>query len=152
MHGPGGARPGREQADVAGADLEHRAALDLHRRAAGEHDEDLVGLDVAAAADAVLPDAHLEVGRLVQGQDPDLDVRAEQLLLGQRDDLELGVVEVFTALRGRPARSFPCHLPMLRLDRIYVRGFAIDQAEVHFGAPWNRLSDHAPLTAQLRAH
>ncbi|HMV18613.1 MAG TPA: endonuclease/exonuclease/phosphatase family protein [Zoogloea sp.] len=65
---------------------------------------------------------------------------------------QLGVVEVFTALRGRPARSFPCHLPMLRLDRIYVRGFAIDQAEVHFGAPWNRLSDHAPLTAQLRAH
>jgi len=42
-------------------------------------------------------------------------------------------------------------LPVLRLDRIYVRGFTVDKAEVHFGTPWSRISDHAPLTAQLRA-
>ena len=39
---------------------------------------------------------------------------------------------------------------VLRLDRIYVRGFAVDKAEVHYGQPWSRISDHAALTAQLR--
>jgi endonuclease/exonuclease/phosphatase family metal-dependent hydrolase len=62
----------------------------------------------------------------------------------------LGVTEVFTSIRGRPARSFPSTLPVLRLDRIYVRGFAVDRAEVHYGAPWSQISDHAPLTAQIR--
>ncbi len=58
-------------------------------------------------------------------------------------------VSVFDA-RERPARSFPSTLPVLRLDRIYVRGFAVDKAEVHYGQPWSRISDHAALTAQLR--
>jgi endonuclease/exonuclease/phosphatase family metal-dependent hydrolase len=40
---------------------------------------------------------------------------------------------------------------VLRLDRIYVRGFAIDKAEVHYGPPWSRISDHAALTAHLRS-
>ena len=35
---------------------------------------------------------------------------------------ELGVVEVFEAVRGRPARTFPSVLPVFRLDRIYARG------------------------------
>ncbi len=63
---------------------------------------------------------------------------------------QLGVREVFVSLRGRPARSFPSTLPVLRLDRIYVRGFHIDKAEVHCGPPWSRISDHAALTAQLQ--
>jgi endonuclease/exonuclease/phosphatase family metal-dependent hydrolase len=63
---------------------------------------------------------------------------------------QLGVSEVFTTFRGRPARSFPSTLPVLRLDRIYVRGFSVDKAEVHCGTPWSQISDHAPLTAQLR--
>ena len=64
---------------------------------------------------------------------------------------QLGVREVFVSLRGRPARSFPSTLPVLRLDRIYVRGFAVDKAEVHYGPPWSRISDHAALTAHLRS-
>ena len=62
----------------------------------------------------------------------------------------LGVAEAFVSIRGRPARSFPSTLPVLRLDRIYVRGFTVDKAEVHYGPPWSHISDHAPLTAQLR--
>jgi endonuclease/exonuclease/phosphatase family metal-dependent hydrolase len=40
-------------------------------------------------------------------------------------------------------------LPLLRLDRIYVRGFSVREARVHHGRQWGRVSDHAPLTAQL---
>ncbi|MEO6354096.1 MAG: endonuclease/exonuclease/phosphatase family protein [Oxalobacteraceae bacterium] len=49
-----------------------------------------------------------------------------------------------------PARTFPAGLPMLRLDRIYVRGFTVESAEVLHGALWARLSDHAPIVASLR--
>jgi endonuclease/exonuclease/phosphatase family metal-dependent hydrolase len=38
----------------------------------------------------------------------------------------------------------------LRLDRIYVRGFEVETAEVLHGAQWARLSDHAPIVATLR--
>jgi endonuclease/exonuclease/phosphatase family metal-dependent hydrolase len=38
---------------------------------------------------------------------------------------------------------------MLRLDRIYVRGFSVLRAEIFIGAPWSRISDHAPLAAHL---
>jgi endonuclease/exonuclease/phosphatase family metal-dependent hydrolase len=38
---------------------------------------------------------------------------------------------------------------MLRLDRIYVRGFRVLGARVPRGRRWSRLSDHAPLLAEL---
>lgn len=79
----------------------------------------------------------------------------------------LGVTEVFDdnlpargfgsylrTLSGRgpkvvPARTFPAALPWLRLDRIYVRGFSIETAQVLHGPSWARLSDHAPIVASL---
>ncbi|MBA2689297.1 MAG: endonuclease/exonuclease/phosphatase family protein [Burkholderiales bacterium] len=61
----------------------------------------------------------------------------------------LGVVEVFEITQGRPARSFPARLPLLRLDRIYIRGFNVKHAHVHVGAGWLRVSDHVALTANL---
>ncbi|MEO0314936.1 MAG: hypothetical protein RI928_1392 [Pseudomonadota bacterium] len=48
-----------------------------------------------------------------------------------------------------PARTFPAAMPVLQLDRIYVRGFDIHSAQVLYGASWARLSDHAPLVAEL---
>ncbi|HYD93734.1 MAG TPA: endonuclease/exonuclease/phosphatase family protein [Noviherbaspirillum sp.] len=80
---------------------------------------------------------------------------------------ELGVTEVFDenlpsrgfgaylrTLAGRgpklkPARTFPAALPWLRLDRIYVRGFEVETAQVLHGPLWARLSDHAPIVASL---
>jgi endonuclease/exonuclease/phosphatase family metal-dependent hydrolase len=83
--------------------------------------------------------------------------------------LKLGVVEVFDELErqgsrigdmvrtvaGRerrlvPARTFPAALPWFRLDRIYVRGFKVEHAEVLHGPQWARLSDHAPIVANLQ--
>ncbi|MEW5891968.1 MAG: endonuclease/exonuclease/phosphatase family protein [Pseudomonadota bacterium] len=63
---------------------------------------------------------------------------------------ELQLKEVFEVTHGRPARSFPAAFPLFTLDRIYVRGFEVEAAQVLHGSRWRRLSDHAPLTAQLR--
>lgn len=49
----------------------------------------------------------------------------------------------------QPARTFPAALPCLRLDRIYVRGFKVESAQVLCGVPWAKLSDHAPIIATL---
>jgi endonuclease/exonuclease/phosphatase family metal-dependent hydrolase len=66
-----------------------------------------------------------------------------------------GIASFIHTLSGRtvklqPARTFPAALPFLRLDRIYVRGFEVESAEVMHGPKWARLSDHAPIVAALR--
>jgi endonuclease/exonuclease/phosphatase family metal-dependent hydrolase len=66
-----------------------------------------------------------------------------------------GLAQFFRELSGRglkikPARTFPAAMPWLRLDRIYVRGFAVESAQVLHGVAWARLSDHAPIVAALR--
>jgi endonuclease/exonuclease/phosphatase family metal-dependent hydrolase len=52
--------------------------------------------------------------------------------------------------RKAPARTFPAAMPVLQLDRIYMRGFTVEAAKVLHGAGWARLSDHAPIIADLR--
>ena len=65
----------------------------------------------------------------------------------------LGMVEVFSACNGqrRPPRSFPAALPLLRLDRIYVRGFRVIDVAVQSGRAWSRISDHAALSTHVSA-
>lgn len=65
---------------------------------------------------------------------------------------ELDVHDVFHTCSGKLARSYPAALPLLRLDRIYVRGFSVLQSDVHVGGDWQRLSDHAALSARLTRH
>jgi endonuclease/exonuclease/phosphatase family metal-dependent hydrolase len=62
---------------------------------------------------------------------------------------QAGLQEVFLTHRGHYAQSFPARLPVLPLDRIYVRGLRVLSADVLRGPPWSRLSDHLPLTASL---
>ena len=65
----------------------------------------------------------------------------------------LGMIEAFGGAFGSldsPGRSFPSKRPLLRLDRIYVRGFTVELAEMHSGAPWSKISDHAALSAHLK--
>lgn len=61
----------------------------------------------------------------------------------------LHLKEVHEAETGKLARTYPCNFPLLRMDRIYVRGLAVQHADVHAHAPWNRISDHAALSAQV---
>ena len=71
---------------------------------------------------------------------------------GQHLARRLGLHEVFSGPSGFPARSFPAAMPMFRLDRIYIRGFDVKHAEIHFGQPWSKISDHAALSAHLLRH
>ena len=60
-----------------------------------------------------------------------------------------GLHEVFVQANGQAARTFPARMPLLRLDRIYVRN-AIGHAPMVLPLwPWSHLSDHAPLAAQI---
>jgi endonuclease/exonuclease/phosphatase family metal-dependent hydrolase len=62
---------------------------------------------------------------------------------------DLGMAEVFQRSAGRHARSFPARIPLLSLDRIYVRGLRVGGVERLSGGAWSRLSDHAALAARL---
>ena len=68
---------------------------------------------------------------------------------GTKFAAQLHLKEVFEHHAGKSARSFPAWLPLLQLDRIYVRGFQIKHAETHAGTKLIKLSDHAILTATL---
>ncbi|MCC7080332.1 MAG: endonuclease/exonuclease/phosphatase family protein [Burkholderiales bacterium] len=88
----------------------------------------------------VPPDAPL----IVAGDFNDWRLHARPLLARP-----LRLAEVFEITHGGPARSFPAIMPLLHLDRIYVRGFRVRRASVHHGLPWSRISDHAALSATV---
>ncbi|MDY0012395.1 MAG: endonuclease/exonuclease/phosphatase family protein [Rhodocyclaceae bacterium] len=96
---------------------------------------------LAERMEALAPDG---VPMLIAGDFNDWRNHADEILVPR-----LGLKEVFSHGRGQPARSYPSSLPILRLDRIYVRGFQVAQALAHFGPPWSRISDHAALSADL---
>src|SRR5258706_1650095 len=54
---------------------------------------------------------------------------------------ELRLFEVFERMEGRLARSYPARMPLLTLDRIYVRDLQVDGVERHVGGPWSNLFD-----------
>lgn len=62
---------------------------------------------------------------------------------------ELGVKEVFFNLHGQYAMTFPTKYPLLTLDRVYSRGLSAIGGQILLGEPWDGLSDHAPLLAEL---
>jgi endonuclease/exonuclease/phosphatase family metal-dependent hydrolase len=62
---------------------------------------------------------------------------------------DAGLEEVYATAHGRSARSFPARWPLLRLDRIYVRNVVSHRPFDLPRDPWSRLSDHAPLAAEI---
>jgi endonuclease/exonuclease/phosphatase family metal-dependent hydrolase len=82
---------------------------------------------------------------IVAGDFNDWRQRATRIL-----EKSLGMTEVSAVAGSGHLRTFPSLLPLLRLDRIYVRGFGVVRASVHRGAPWSLLSDHLALSAELR--
>ncbi len=81
---------------------------------------------------------------IIAGDFNDWRVRASAIL-----EKKLGMTEASVAARGRHGRTFPSLLPLLQLDRIYVRGLRVASARVHRGPPWSMLSDHLALSAEL---
>lgn len=68
----------------------------------------------------------------------------------KKDELEtcLLMKDAGLALHGRKLRTFPAALPVLPLDRIYVRGFKVVKAHVLNKGPWADVSDHAAFQAE----
>ena len=62
----------------------------------------------------------------------------------------LKVEEVFYSSKGSYAKSFPSPFPFLHLDRIYTRGCEVCATTVFKSAPWDEMSDHLPLWAELK--
>jgi endonuclease/exonuclease/phosphatase family metal-dependent hydrolase len=99
-------------------------------------------LDAIAARLAAIADNQLPM--IVAGDFNDWRQRASSIL-----ERSLGMTEASVAAAGRHSRTFPSLLPLLHLDRIYVRGFRVLQTRVHRGPPWSLLSDHLALSAEL---
>lgn len=62
---------------------------------------------------------------------------------------DCGLVDVFASAQGRPVRTFPARCPVFQLDRIYVRNVAQHRPVPMARRPWNTLSDHLPLVAEI---
>lgn len=71
-------------------------------------------------------------------------------LRGHSALLQCGLREAFVEAHGRPARTFPARHPLLPLDRIYLRNVTAHRPRVLSVRPWSHLSDHAPLSAEIR--
>jgi len=110
--------------------------LSLHERGRGRQLEAISGrLEELASR---------ELPIIVAGDFNDWRHRATAIL-----ERKLGMTEVSVAQHGRAARTYPSVFPVLRLDRIYVRGFRVLASTVHRGKPWSLLSDHLAVSAEL---
>ncbi|MBA3059093.1 MAG: endonuclease/exonuclease/phosphatase family protein [Gammaproteobacteria bacterium] len=82
---------------------------------------------------------------IVAGDFNDWRARAHTVLATGAD-----LQEVYVQAYGRAARTFPARLPVLMLDRIYVRNAVAHAPLVLPLKPWSKLSDHAPLAATIK--
>nr|WP_275679378.1 endonuclease/exonuclease/phosphatase family protein [Pseudomonas entomophila] len=108
-------------------------AICVHLGLREGHRQRQVGL-LLALLDNLPPDEPV----IVAGDFNDWRLKADARLSGH-------LLEAF----GTPARSFPARLPLLRLDRIYLRNARAEDARVLSRYPWSHLSDHAPLVAEV---
>ncbi len=90
-----------------------------------------------------LRDSMRQIGQVLRGQQPFSSLSQEK-----RQHLNQLPLAGAQAIR-RPPKTFPAKFPMLRLDRIYQRGFAVKKAQVLRGKPWTLLSDHAPIVVDV---
>jgi endonuclease/exonuclease/phosphatase family metal-dependent hydrolase len=61
----------------------------------------------------------------------------------------LGLDELFYALQGKHARTWPIQKPLLAMDRIYYRGVRPLRCERLCEGEWRQLSDHAALLGEF---
>ncbi len=69
--------------------------------------------------------------------------------LSKQLEKKIEVKELFNSCHGKHAKTFPSHLPILKLDRIYGRGVKAVKAQVLKGKEWRSLSDHAPILVEV---
>ncbi|WP_295855508.1 endonuclease/exonuclease/phosphatase family protein [uncultured Xylophilus sp.] len=123
--------PGREQ--NLHALCVHLGLAENHRRQQLQLMCDLIRTEIPADAPLV-----------IAGDFNDWRCRAHDIL-----QKGAGVREIFVGAHGQAARTFPAKMPLLQLDRIYVRNASAHAPLVLPKKPWSHLSDHAPLAAEL---
>ncbi|MDF0732161.1 endonuclease/exonuclease/phosphatase family protein [Pseudomonas entomophila] len=123
------------QLDVPGHEQVHAVCVHLGLREAHRQRQVALLLELLDSLPAKAP-------VIVAGDFNDWRLKADSVLSAR-------LVEAFGDRTGSPARSFPARLPLLRLDRIYLRNAAPCSAQVLSSYPWSHLSDHAPLAAQV---
>lgn len=64
-----------------------------------------------------------------------------------RDENQL--TEIFKALTGQYAKTFPSIKPVLSLDRFYIRSLTCHTCQVLDSKPWRSLSDHLALYMEV---
>lgn len=115
-------------------------AICAHLGLAESHRQQQLKLLCQIVRDEVPQDALL----VVAGDFNDWRNRAHRVLEDQA-----GLHEVFRTAKGAAARTFPARLPLLSLDRIYVRNAQSHAPVALARKPWTQLSDHAPLAADI---
>lgn len=70
-------------------------------------------------------------------------------LKSHRKILKMGFHEALEHAYGKPGRTFPALLPLVKLDRIYVKNAESVAPVVLPASPWSHLSDHRPLMADV---
>lgn len=121
--------------DVPGHDQFHAICVHLGLREAHRQSQVRLLLELL---DALPADAPV----VIAGDFNDWRLKADGVLAKHLE-------EAFGRTQGAPARSFPARLPLLRLDRIYLRNATTRSAQVLSSYPWTHLSDHAPLAAEV---
>ena len=83
------------------------------------------------------------------------DWRGEKSGISARLEGELGLTDAFAVTHGKSVATFPAFMPVLKLDRVYTRGFTVASAERLAdnagNKHWQHLSDHAGLLVRLKA-
>ena len=66
--------------------------------------------------------------------------------------LRVGVKDSAIETNGKRARTFPARMPLLPLDRIYMRGLTAKTSTTYHKGVWRKLSDHAALFVECELH
>jgi len=95
-----------------------------------------------------------QVQRLGQFIQREIPAHAPLVVAGDFNDWGAQLLKPMAALdlrtfEGIRLPTYPSRLPLLHLDRIFMRGLKPMSAHVPHGAAWRRMSDHLPLIAEL---
>ena len=100
-----------------------------------------------------------QVGRLIKYIQNNIPKSEPIVLAGDFNDwrkkthrrlkLECDLIEACEHYRNRVANTFPAMMPLLPMDRIYLRGFSVNNIEVMAHSSWRQLSDHCAVIADI---
>lgn len=101
----------------------------------------------------------LQVQQLVEYIHAEIPLSEPLILAGDFNDWRLSchhylqqtlqLEEAHLQAEGALARTYPARLPLLKMDRIYQRGFLVKQSQKLAGSDWQPLSDHCALLTEL---